>query len=299
MQEVLHDPPALAYFIQYLEARDAVQLVKFWLDVESFRSSAAAVISTPFVPSTQEPLNISIIESSQSRVPEHIRATESFDSGLGKHDTDLDPELELSASELNSSVLSSPGQKISRAESILKTRTEDAVNIYRRYIAPDCSRPLHLPTEFKAEIVERICAETGQVSADCFTAAQEKVVEILELEYFPDFLKSEYHAKHQVDVLTGGQVYLADILYNDTALAHFMEFMETMGKRHIVEFWMTANNFHQLLNCETSQDDAMVLYEKYFSMQASSPLGFSDAVRLQIENNICSEEGPDQTCFDM
>merc|ERR1712154_629869 len=42
-----------------------------------------------------------------------------------------------------------------------------------------------------------------------------------------------------------------------------------------------------------------VLYEKYFSMQASSPLGFNDAVRLQIENNICSEEGPDQTCFDM
>ena len=293
LQEVLHDPPALAYFIQYLEARDAVQLVKFWLDVESFRSSAAAVISSPFVSSNQEPLNLSMIESS------HIRATESFDSGLGKHDTELDPELEISTSELNSSVLSGPETKISRAESILKTRTEDAVNIYRRYIAPDCSRPLHLPTEFKAEIVERICAETGQVSAECFTAAQEKVVEILELEYFPDFLKSEYHAKHQVDVLTGGQVYLADILYNDTALAHFMEFMETMGKRHIVEFWFTATNFHQLLNCETSQDDAMVLYEKYFSMQASSPLGFSDTVRLQIENNICSEDGPDQTCFDM
>ena len=301
LQEVLHDPPALAYFIQYLEARDAVQLVKFWLDVESFRSSAAAVISSPLVSASQdqEPLNISMIES---RIPEHVQATESFDSGLGKHEPDLEPELELSSSsssQLNSSILSNPEQKISRAETLLKTRTEDAVNIYRRYIAPDCSRPLHLPTEFKAEIVEQICAETGQVSADCFTAAQEKVVEILELEYFPDFLKSEYHAKHQVDVLTGGQVFLADILYNDTALAHFMEFMETMGKRHIVEFWMTATNFHQLLNCETSQDDAMVLYEKYFSMQASSPLGFSDAVRLQIENNICSEEGPDQTCFDL
>merc|ERR1719219_49173 len=228
----------------------------------------------------------------ESQIPEHVhQATESFDSGL-EPELELSPSSSSSSSQLNSSM-------ISRAERLLKTRTEDAVDIYRRYIAPDCSRPLHLPTEFKAEIVERICAETGQVSADCFTAAQEKVVEILELEYFPDFLKSEYHAKHQVDVLTGGQVYLADILYNDTALAHFMEFMETMGKRHIVEFWMTATNFHQLLNCETSQDDAMVLYEKYFSMQASSPLGFSDPVRLEIENNICSEEGPDQTCFDL
>ena len=292
--EVLHDPPALAYFIQYLEARDAVQLVKFWLDVESFKSSAAAVISSPLVASSQQPLSISMIES---RIPETVESTDSFDSGLGKNDPDTD--LDLSSPELSTPTMSSPKQKLSRAEALLKTRTEDAVKIYHRYIAPDCSRPLHLPTEFKAEIVERICAESGLVSADCFSAAQEKVVEVLELEYFPDFLKSEYHAKHQVDVLTGGQVYLADILYNDTALAHFMEFMETMGKRHIIEFWMTATNFNQLLSSESSQDDAMILYEKYFSMQASSPLGFSDTVRLQIENNICSEGGPDKSCFDM
>ena len=43
----------------------------------------------------------------------------------------------------------------------------------------------------------------------------------------------------------------------------------------------------------------MVLYEKYFSMQATSPLGFSDSVRLHIENNICSEGGPDNSCFDL
>jgi hypothetical protein len=36
-QEVLHDHSALGYLVQYLEARDAAQLVRFWLDVESFR----------------------------------------------------------------------------------------------------------------------------------------------------------------------------------------------------------------------------------------------------------------------
>ena len=41
----------------------------------------------------------------------------------------------------------------------------------------------------------------------------------------------------------------------------------------------------------------MILYDKYFSMQATSPLGFNDSIRLQIENNICTEGGPDQTCF--
>ena len=93
---------------------------------------------------------------------------------------------------------------------------------------------------------------TRQVAPDCFDNAQEKVVEILETEYFPDFLKSEFHAKHLVDVLTGGQVYLTDILYNDTALSHFMEFLEAEYKRPLIEFWLAATNFHQTVNSATS-----------------------------------------------
>ena len=225
------------------------------------------------------------------------------------------------------------------------------MKIYRRYIAPDCARPLHLPTEVNKDIVEMICAESGDgknylfssrmflniiidhvsVFADCFNNAQDKVVEILENEYFPDFLKSEYHAKHLVDIVTGGQVdtslqshvsycllqvVIADILYNDTALSHFMEFMETQSRRSLMEFWLTATNFNQssrtdsaqvrntvsccnAATCFLFQSDAMVLYEKYFSMQASSPLGFDDDVRLHVENNICSVGGPNHSCFDL
>ena len=299
-KEVLHDPPALAYFIQYLEARDAEQLVKFWLDVSGFKSSASAVISSPFVPDkvrdcpqNQNELDLQVRES------EVLPQSDSFDSGLGRQDLDLDDEVEDKSVQDSSSIVENPAQEISRAAQLVKTRTEDAVKIYRRYIAPDSSRPLHLPTEFKKEIVERICAESGQVTADCFNNAQDKVVEVLESEYFPDFLKSEFHAKHLVDLLTGGQVLIADILYNDTALSHFMEFMENQSKRLLMEFWLTATNFKQSSRSDSSQGDAMVLYEKYFSMQATSPLGFSDSVRLQIENNICSEGGPDSSCFDL
>ena len=104
------------------------------------------------------------------------------------------------------SILSHPEQDFSRGELLIKARTEDAVKIYRRYIAPDCARPVHLPTETKRNIVEKICAESGLVKPSCFDEAQEKMVEILETDYFPDFLQSEYNAKHQVDVLTSGQV---------------------------------------------------------------------------------------------
>lgn len=42
LAEVLADKGALGYFIQYLEARDGFSLIKFWLDVESFRAAAGA-----------------------------------------------------------------------------------------------------------------------------------------------------------------------------------------------------------------------------------------------------------------
>ena len=50
------------------------------------------------------------------------------------------------------------------------------------------------------------------------------------------------------------KVYLTDILYNETALFHFMEFMETEGRRAVVEFWMAANNFHQSLEWNPNRE---------------------------------------------
>ena len=40
LQDVLENPSsgAIAYFVQYLEARDASNLLKFWIDVEGFKS---------------------------------------------------------------------------------------------------------------------------------------------------------------------------------------------------------------------------------------------------------------------
>ena len=31
---------------------------------------------------------------------------------------------------------------------------------------------------------------------------------------------------------------------------------------------------------------------RYFSLQASEPLGMADDVRLEVENRICDEQGP-------
>ena len=36
---------------------------------------------------------------------------------------------------------------------------------------------------------------------------------------------------------------MIDILYDDIAVFHLMEYMETQGMRHILEFWCAAKNF--------------------------------------------------------
>lgn len=38
-------------------------------------------------------------------------------------------------------------------------------------------------------------------------------------------------------------------------------------------------------------------HHRYFSMQASVPLGVDDVTRIEIENSICREGGPLPECF--
>lgn len=43
-----------------------------------------------------------------------------------------------------------------------------------------------------------------------------------------------------------------------------------------------------------------VSFGRYFSLQATMPLGFSDKIRFHVEQNICreGEEGTQADCFD-
>lgn len=120
-----------------------------------------------------------------------------------------------------------------------------------------------------------------------------------------------------------------------TVTVFFFQFMELENKRELLDFWMTAVNYKQnLLEKSVSVDpteaqtDALIIYDKYdqklysifitmiiivdffiyknvflsryFSLQATMPLGFSDKMRFQVEQNICREggDGPQPDCFD-
>ena len=82
----------------------------------------------------------------------------------------------------------------------------------------------------------------------------------------------------QVDVLTsGGPVQMSGVLYNDALLFNFMEFVEEQEgagcDRDMLEFWLAASNFRERSTAEHVQEDALIIYQRFISLEATSPLG--------------------------
>ncbi|KAM4794804.1 A-kinase anchor protein 10, mitochondrial [Rhinophrynus dorsalis] len=187
---------------------------------------------------------------------------------------------------------------------LMKSIERDAVNTFTKYISPDAAKPIPISEEIRSDIVAKICGEDGQVDPNCFVTAQSIVFNAMEQEHFPEFLRSHHFCKYQIEVLTSGTVYLSDILFCESALFYFSEYMEKEDAVNILQFWLAADNFQSQLAAKNgqydgqeAQNDAMILYDKYFSLQATHPLGFDDTVRLEIESNICREGGPLPNCF--
>uniref|UniRef100_A0A5F8GCD7 A-kinase anchor protein 10, mitochondrial n=2 Tax=Monodelphis domestica TaxID=13616 RepID=A0A5F8GCD7_MONDO len=187
---------------------------------------------------------------------------------------------------------------------LMRSIERDAVSTFTKYISPDAAKPIPITEGMRNDIVAKICGEDGQVDPNCFIMAQSIVFNAMEQEHFSEFLRSHHFCKYQIEVLTSGTVYLADILFCESALFYFSEYMEKEDAVNILQFWLAADNFQSQLAAkkgqydgQEAQNDAMILYDKYFSLQATHPLGFDDFVRLEIESNICREGGPLPNCF--
>ncbi|KAJ9593957.1 hypothetical protein L9F63_014598 [Diploptera punctata] len=294
LSEVVADKGALGYFIQYLEARDGFPLIKFWLDAESFRSAASS--RDRKLPDCDGDAG-SVLESPlhSSGSTNDVRHSEVKCCECGCEASD--------ESERASVASSRDGTKSYSSSQLTQATVDDSLRIFNKYISHEATHPIKFPEDLRDRVVASICQDAGMVEADCFAQLQHYVFHVMEKEYFHDFLRSDFHCKHQIDVLTSGNVVLADILFNETALFYFMEYMEQEGNQSLVEFWLAAVNFQQHLNDKKNydpieaQNDAIVLYDKYFSLQATCPLGFNDKIRFDIEQNICREEGPLPDCF--
>ncbi|XP_055306260.1 A-kinase anchor protein 10, mitochondrial isoform X2 [Sitodiplosis mosellana] len=154
-----------------------------------------------------------------------------------------------------------------------------------------------------------------------FDEVQAFILDYLDKLYTSDFLESAFYYRFCIEN-TGINLKVTDILYNELALFYFMEFLEVENKRQYLDFWLAAMNFKRQLDTpitfddldkesmdgvndcgtiEQSQNDALILYEKYFSLQATCPLRMSDRVRFRVEEKICSIDDcePIAHCFDL
>ncbi|KAJ8974663.1 hypothetical protein NQ317_011980 [Molorchus minor] len=287
LQDILSDKGALGYFIQYMESRNASPYILCWLDIETFKSDLNQIIEGVkkefiLLPNNQTDHDTHDSLSVSTDCDSYTADSSSLCDFSTATLSEVRTSHEVNGCDKDNSDNSIKLKSVCEDLSVTEKKNgpsivENALIIFKRYIAQEAQCSIKCPEELRKEIMENIC-NTEKVISGCFDSVQNYVFTVMENEYFAAFLGTDYYCKHQIDVLTSGNVMLDDILYNETALFYFMEYLEQENQRK-------------------AQSDAVVLYDKYFSLQALCPLGFSDKVRFSVEQNICGENGLILDCF--
>lgn len=266
--------------MQYLESKNGLPLVKFWLDLEAFKavqSGHAPPIRLESRSSNYDTsksklrhsvstegceLDDCVSLSTTSRSESNIDESEEIQSNLGD---EVDHSIERMTQSLTDDEKSKICEKSRRKEDeevdksceSLNTKMkklqptsilEDALRIYRKYLVTDSIYSVELPATILSKLSLALC-ETEGASVDsnnlwdAFEDAQRHVMDVMEKEYLADFLNSSFYCKYTVDVLTSESLNLVEILYSESALFFFMEFLEqdkNSCKLPYLEFWLSA-----------------------------------------------------------
>ncbi|WKY01025.1 hypothetical protein Q1695_015209 [Nippostrongylus brasiliensis] len=222
----------MAFFKQFLESCDKINLVNFWSHVDGFKAS------------------------------------------FGRE-------------------CSGPAEKAEKSLALL-----DAQNIYSKYIDTYSASTISLPKKISERVFDNLTEDN--ISPDIFDEAKNFIHSLFELRYFDDFESSVFYKKYQFHVFSQC-CSLEDILYVPALLNAFLEFVDDRHDHDCLQFLIACNtfelNYDSLLD-EESVEDAMSIYDKYFSMQALSPIDIGDALRRSMESEICSVDGrPSRTSF--
>lgn len=359
LQDILAEQSCICYFVQFLETKDALALVKFWLDVESFKAAASAdnarfdgrngtgklgtghrglqrsVSSDGYDSLSYLSVDCDSISTySENAFDDGTTTTDEGDPGCrtSGNCTPIPPALEVVLEEEKrpveddhkqilkvcdltmrqsltddekTQICESNKLKLEEPPSVAKVDegfnsliNSDAVRIYRKYLVSNSPCYIEVPATILSRISLALCG--GTCSERIFDDAQQYLLEVMEKSYLNAFLESSFYSKYTFEVLSSDSLTLKDILCSEMALFYFMEYLEQKGKRHILEFCVTASHFRRSTENSQAQSDAVVLYEKYFSLQATCPLNVSDKIRFLVEEGICSPDaGTIKNCFEM
>lgn len=315
LSDILNERGCLCYFVQFLEAKNALPLIKFWIDAESYRSAAELLCGRNGVLSNSKSLafdtNTNELNPDGGRVLKRSVSSEGYDSLSFKSQSNesidrLSGGLSESKQDLENDVVldtKSAQPKNNTMNKLQSSLVADAIRIYRKYLVSTSVYFIDVPATIQSTISLALC-NNSEITPTLFVESQKYVFDLLERDHLEPFIESVYYCKYSVEVLTDESLRLTDLLYNESILFYFMEFLEQDHAQQYLEFWMTAVNFKQNLsaneyNKSQAQSDALILYEKYFSLQATQPLHLSDAVRSMVEGEICKDSDPIINCFDI
>ncbi|XP_075969654.1 A-kinase anchoring protein pkaap [Anticarsia gemmatalis] len=310
LDDILKDMKTVKYLLQFMESIGKEVLIKCWLEIEDFKkilSNSNSEYSNYSKICRTQSLDLHCkclvkqdhkdMRSQRFSWKEHSDICTSTSNSIHK-ECSASSCVNLAEHKTQHSSLTSEGTQYSN-------HTEKAVKIFKQYVALEAPSKLDLPDNYRKSVISNICQPEGQIKEDCFKPVQDIILSQIENNHYNDFKNSPFYIKAQIDILTSGSLNLKDILHNETILFYFTEFVEQESCRVLLEFLMAVMHFRDnLINAnmtspDQAQADAIVIYDKYFSLQATNPVGFPTDIRLKIESDICTEEGPLPTCFDL
>jgi hypothetical protein len=274
LAEVLTDKGALGYFIQYLEAHGGFTLIKFWLDVESFKAAAGARDCTD-VTSRKVPVQ----DHDETKLClsrcEHDKLSLSTDSG-SVFESPLHSSGSINDISVRNICTGTPdeGQETVKSNlslyqppNISLTYNESPVNLppsavpnSRVSSSSDLNYGDHCSSTFVNHIPSNFCSSESAVTSD-------------------NCNKLLHISKSETD----------NTFSNCTACDD-----ESVSERTSAS---SKDGTTKSLSVGSSQvtqatvDDALRIFNKYISHEATHPIKFPDAARDRVVAAICSDVG--------
>ncbi|KAI8042906.1 A-kinase anchor protein 10, mitochondrial [Drosophila gunungcola] len=296
LASIVSEPNCLSFFVQYLDTRQALPLIKFYLDIENFKRAARTQEKEePEEPPTKTE------QSSPNKDDNYVPELKTLcDLSMRKPLTDdeksrIYAETNKQINRQKTGTVCVPNSELSRAS------ISDAIAIYQKYLIVNASLQVDLPIVILAHISLLLCGRdksecSKPIPASCFDEAREFVLEQLERDHVQGFLQSGYYSTYCLELVEGGSINIYDVLNSELALFYFTEYLEQRQERECLEFWITGINFRKSFasgeekeeDRKAAQSDAMIIYDRYFSLQSDCRLWMSQKLRSRVEQAICA-----------
>ncbi|XP_016981074.2 A-kinase anchor protein 10, mitochondrial [Drosophila rhopaloa] len=306
LASIVSEPNCLSFFVQYLDTRQGLPLIKFYLDIENFKRAALTQEKEePEEPPTKAE------QSSPNKDDKYVPELKTL--------CDLSMRKPLTDDE-KSRIYAETNKQINRQKSgtgcvtnseLSRASISDAIAIYQKYLIVNASLQVDLPIVILAHISLLLCGRdksecSKPIPASCFDEAREFVLEQLERDHVQGFLQSGYYSTYCLELVEGGSINIYDVLNSELALFYFTEYLEQRQERECLEFWITAINFRKSFasgeekedDRKAAQSDAMIIYDRYFSLQSECRLWMSQKLRSRVEQAICAP-GEQWQAFDL